>query len=113
MKFYLFNCRPLKLTPSNIANTSGSLAIFTAFHPDRYVCCDIIIFFPADEKIDIQCTMTEETPQLLDPELDTDTLEMFNLLIKENKFQMVNLTENVARDIITNALPIESQLVTH
>ena len=112
MEFYLFNCRPLKMT-SNNTNLPSSVAIYTAFQPEYRVCCDVIIFFSNDEKIGIQCTMIEETPQLLDSELDADILEMFNLYIGENEFQKVFLTKNVAKNIIDNAIPIEDQLVTH
>ncbi len=112
MEFYLFNCRPLKIV-SNNTNLPGSVAIYTAFQPKHHVCCDIIIFFSNDEEIGTQCTMIEETPQLLDSELDADMLEMFNLFIEENEFQKVYLTKSVARNIIDNAIPIEDQLVTH
>ncbi len=112
MEFYLFNCRPLKMV-SNNTNILGSVAIYTAFQPKHHVCCDIIIFFSNDKKIGTQCTMIEETPQLLDPELDIDILEMFNLYIEENEFQKVCLTENISKNIIDNAMPMEDQLVTH
>jgi hypothetical protein len=116
MQFYLFNCRPLKLAPSARTDKMGGLAIYTAFHPDYCVCCDIVIFTEyASDGVNCipQCTMLEETPTQLDPDIDHDMLQMFDMLIEDNEFSEANLPDSIANDILDSAMPLEASMVTH
>ncbi len=116
MQFYLFNCRPLKLVSSTHTNKMDGLAIYTAFHPDYCVCCDIVIFTkdtPDVVSCTPQCIMLEETPTQLDPDIDHDMLQMFDMLIEYNEFSEVNLPDSIANDILDNAIPLKASMVTH
>ena len=57
--------------------------------------------------------MIEETPRLLDPEIDWATLEMFDQSIEINAFTEITLPTSIALDIIKNAINLCEQFVTH
>ena len=63
--------------------------------------------------MNLGCTYFEETPQLLDPDLDQDVILAFNEMIALNDFSEAILPDELANKIKFDAMDFGQQLVTN
>jgi hypothetical protein len=118
-RFFLFNARPLRYAEGlNINSSNGAISIATAYQPEKFVVCDILFLTtpPLNENDDnhqITIAMIEETPKILDPQLDYETINVFEEMIEYEQFLTIVLSPESTKQILINAMDLGQQLIAH
>ncbi|XLQ20275.1 MAG: hypothetical protein ACKUBY_00655 [Candidatus Moraniibacteriota bacterium] len=116
MEFYLFYDRPQRLISDAKMIPNGIFSIYTAFNPESLICFDglfLTIHATDSSPAVIQCTLLEETPRILDIELDETTLQTFDELIANEDYLPATLSEKISNIVKSSAMDFGSQLVTN